>query len=66
MLLPIAEPATMLPATVAASDRHAQARFLEFFAAAIRNAHTCRAYARGTGDFLHWCSQRGVAALGQI
>ena len=55
-----------LPALVAAAEPQAQLRFLEFFAATIRNAHTRRAYARGVGDFLGWCAARGVSALPQI
>ena len=34
-----------LPTLVAAAGPHAELRFLEFFAASIRNAHTRRAYA---------------------
>lgn len=59
-------PALRLPAIIAAAEPHAQARFLEFFAATIRNPHTRRAYARGAADFLAWCAERGVAALPQI
>ena len=32
----------------------------EFFRAAIRNAHTRRAYARAVGRFLAWCENQGV------
>lgn len=38
--------AISLPATVAASGERAGIRFVEFFAAQIRNPHTRRAYAR--------------------
>lgn len=55
-----------LPAIVAAADEQAQLRFLEFFAANIRNPHTRRAYARGASDFLAWCAERGVSALPQV
>ena len=44
-----------MPALVAAAVDRAQTRFLEFFAANIRNAHTRRAYGRAVGDFLAWC-----------
>jgi hypothetical protein len=37
---------TSLPALVAVSGKRAGMRFLEFFAAQIRNSHTQRAYAR--------------------
>ena len=63
-LTPIAS--LSLPALIAAAEPQAQARFLEFFGAIIRNPHTRRAYARGVGDFLDWCSERGVVALAQI
>lgn len=56
----------VLPAIVAAAEPQAQARFLEFFAASIRNPHTRRAYARGASDFLAWCETRGVVTLAQI
>ena len=36
-----------MPALVAAAGKRAGMRFLEFFAASIRNPHTRRAYARG-------------------
>jgi hypothetical protein len=44
-----------LPALVTAAGERAQVRFLEFFAASIRNAHTRRAYSNAVGDFLAWC-----------
>jgi len=66
MLAPLASPALALPQLVRHAEPHAQLRFLEFFAATIRNPHTRRAYARGCGDFLEWCAERGVAALGQV
>lgn len=59
-------PALVLPVLIAEAEPQVQRRFLEFFAATIRNAHTRRAYARGVGDFLGWCAARGVVALGQI
>jgi hypothetical protein len=42
-LVPVAAPAS-LPALVTATGDRAERRFLEFFAAAIRNPHTRRAY----------------------
>lgn len=38
-------------------------RFLEFFAANIRNANTRRAYARAVAHFPAWCEGRGVASV---
>jgi hypothetical protein len=49
-----------LPALVAAAGERAGMRFLEFFAANIRNPHTRRAYARAADEFLAWCGSVGV------
>lgn len=59
-------PALSLPALVATADTQTQRRFLEFFAAAIRNAHTRKAYMRACVDFLAWCEARQVGALVDI
>ena len=53
-----------LPALIAAAGDHASRRFLEFFAANIRNAHTRRAYSRAVAEFLTWCAEgAGVREL---
>jgi site-specific recombinase XerD len=63
-LTPIRQPAAaMLPALVKATGKRAGIRFLEFFAAQIRNPHTRRAYARAVGEFLGWCESVGVTSL---
>ena len=62
----LARPTLSLPALVATADERAQRRFLEFFAATIRNPHTRRAYGRAIGKFLSWCSDHGVTALDRI
>ena len=51
-LVPISSPA--LPVLVTAAGERASMRFLEFFAANIRNPHTRRAYARAADEFLAW------------
>jgi len=51
------------PALVIAAGERAGVRFLEFFASAIRNPHTRRAYARAAGDFLAWCAGAGVTSI---
>jgi site-specific recombinase XerD len=61
-LVPI-DPLSRLPAIVSAADARAQIRFLEFFAASIRNPHTRRAYAHSVGEFLAWCEARGVDSI---
>lgn len=58
--------APFLPAIVTAAGDRAQRRFLEFFAASIRNPHTRRAYAGAVGEFLAWCEERGVASIAAI
>jgi len=55
-----------LPAIVTAAGEGAQLRFLEFFAASIRNPHTRRAYASAVGEFLAWCEERGVASIAAV
>ena len=52
-----------LPALVATGGERAALRFLEFFASAIRNPHTRRAYARSVAEFLSWCADQEVTSL---
>jgi len=63
-LAPVRPP--VLPALVAAAGKRARVRFLEFFAAQIRNPHTRRAYARSVGEFLAWCEGIGLTSLPQV
>jgi site-specific recombinase XerD len=58
--------APVLPAVVIASGNRAGSRFLEFFAANIRNPHTRRAYGRAVGEFLAWCESVGVTSLPDV
>lgn len=62
----LSDPGRALPPIVAASGLNAEIRFLEFFAASIRNPHTRRSYARAAADFLAWCDLRGVRTLAQV
>jgi site-specific recombinase XerC len=62
-LLPVAGNFVATPALVVAAGERAGIRFLEFFASAIRNPHTRRAYARAAGDFLTWCAGVGVPSI---
>jgi site-specific recombinase XerD len=55
-----------LPELVAATGERAGMRFLEFFAANIRNSHTRRAYARAADEFLAWCASAGVPSIGAV
>jgi integrase/recombinase XerC len=59
-LVPISSPAR--PALVAAASERASMRFLEFFAANIRNPHTRRAYYRAADEFLTWCAGPGMSS----
>ena len=52
-----------LPALIAGAGEQASMRFLEFFAANIRNPHTRRAYARAAEEFLAWCADAGVTSI---
>ena len=63
-LVPLRSPA--VPALVAAAGARASMRFLEFFAANIRNPHTRRAYARAAEEFLTWCASAGVPSIAAV
>ena len=54
------------PALIAASGPRSSYRFLEFFTAQIRNAHTRRAYARAAAEFFDWLTAKGVTQLADI
>jgi site-specific recombinase XerD len=54
-----------VPAVVMAAGKKAGLRFIEFFAANIRNPNTRRAYHRACSDFFRWCASRGLG-LDQI
>ncbi|SAK41828.1 phage integrase family protein [Caballeronia hypogeia] len=59
----LAPTSAALPTLVVAAGERASVRFLEFFASAIRNPHTRRAYARAAGDFLAWCAGAGASSI---
>jgi site-specific recombinase XerD len=52
-----------LPTLITAAGDRASIRFLEFFAANIRNPHTRRAYGRAVAEFMAWCEDNGVASI---
>jgi site-specific recombinase XerD len=52
-----------VPALIAASGERASLRFLEFFAARIRNPNTRRAYGRAVAMFLAWCEDNPVSSI---
>ena len=45
---------SLAPAIIAREGPRATKRFLEFFAATVRNKHTREAYMRAAGRFLSW------------
>src|SRR5437868_1219805 len=49
----------LLPTIITNSGERTARRFVEFFAANIRNRNTREAYARAVGAFLDWCHERG-------
>ena len=57
---------TLVPVLVDAAGDRARIRFLEFFAANIRNINTRRAYAQATREFLAWCESAGVASIAGV
>ena len=53
--------ATLIPMLIANGGDPASWRYLEFFAANIRNPHTRRAYERASTTFFGWCEEHGLA-----
>lgn len=56
----------IVPAIVADTSDDAGERFLEFFAATIRNANTRAAYMQAAEHFLGWRGMAGLVTLGDI
>lgn len=56
----VASTSIRLPKLIEQSGSQAERRFLEFFAAQIRNPGTRVVYARATGRFLHWCDDKNL------
>src|SRR6202020_1514699 len=50
----------IVPALIANAGEAAGWRYVEFFAANIRNPNTRRAYARACSQFFAWCEERGL------
>lgn len=49
-----------LPVLIVASGKNAGEKFIEFFAARIRNPNTRAAYVRAVSNFLAWCDDQGL------
>jgi hypothetical protein len=63
-LVPISPSA--VPALVTTAGDRASLRFLEFFAANIRNPHTRRAYYRAADEFLTWCANASAPSIAAV
>lgn len=57
----LAETGFSVPTIIRQAGDDAVRRFVEFFAATIRNANTRMAYAQAIGQFMRWCEQRNLA-----
>jgi site-specific recombinase XerD len=55
-----------LPDIIGRSGEAAAWRFIEFFAATIRNRDTRAAYAHAVAQFFAWCESHGVTKLEQV
>jgi len=55
-----------LPAIIGRAGETAAWKFIEFFAATIRNPNTRAAYAQAAGQFFAWCERHRIQSLEQI
>jgi len=62
-VLTTASGSQVLPAIIVQAGGDAQKRFIEFFAAQIRNRNTREAYVRAVVDFFDWCEDYDIGAL---
>lgn len=56
----------IVPGLIDKAGENGRRRFVEFFAANIRNPNTRKAYALAVGEFLAWCDRAGVPELAAI
>ena len=56
----------MVPRVIADAGDQAARRFLEFFAATIRNKNTRMAYYRAVCDFFAWCDRHRIGGIADI
>jgi site-specific recombinase XerD len=61
-----ARAAMLVPAIIAEAGDKAARRFLEFFAATIRNKNTRTAYYHATVRFFDWCDANKLGQLADI
>jgi hypothetical protein len=61
---------SLVPLTAGADARRCRRRvsmrFLEAFAANMRNPHTHRAYVQAVEEFLAWCASAGVPSIAAV
>lgn len=60
LIVRTSEQLNFLPAPIRAAGEQASMRFMEFFAANIRNPNTRQAYAHAVKDFFTWCNHHGI------
>ena len=56
----------LVPRVIAAAGDQAARRFLEFFAATIRNKNTRMAYYRAAARFFAWCDHHKIGEIADI
>src|ERR1700683_2187343 len=56
----------VVPRAIANAGDQAARRFLEFFAATIRNKNTRMAYYRAVCDFFSWCDRHRIGGIADI
>jgi site-specific recombinase XerD len=56
----------VVPRVIADAGDQAARRFLEFFAATIRNKNTRMAYYRAVCDFFVWCDRHRIGGIADI
>src|SRR5262245_59789491 len=66
MRTPAIQSSLVVPAAIANAGDQAARRFLEFFAASIRNKNTRLAYYRAARNFFAWLEEHGIADLEDI
>jgi site-specific recombinase XerD len=66
MRTPAIHSSLAVPAAIANAGDHAARRFIEFFAATIRNKNTRMAYYRAVGNFFAWLEQHDIVELVDI
>jgi site-specific recombinase XerD len=65
-LVAAASGSVVVPGIIADAGEHATRRFLEFFAATIRNRNTRTAYLHASGRFFAWCERHHLGQLADI